>query len=207
MKLYIGYVSVLYRFLVPVLCSLRHFCTQDVHTICKVSWPGASCLKQHTHFFDSSCAINPSSIAARLEWPPSKNHINYSNPWKTDHFMSVWPEPFHPPALCQHQPRKKLLTQCDTETKTKGVVGKNTMCSLLCLLQFQNLMQLGEILRSLQLKTGTELMKTLTTIWASVTFVKIVWREWRVQHTTSRRTSTKRLYKQKMMRRCTAPFK
>lgn len=35
----------------------------------------------------------PNSIASGLKLPLSTNHINYTNPWKTDHFTSTWPKP------------------------------------------------------------------------------------------------------------------
>ncbi len=62
----------------------------------------------------------PNSIASGLKLPLSTNHINYTNPWETDHFMSTWLKP----PLSPNIHHKKLLTQCDCETKTKGVVGK-----------------------------------------------------------------------------------
>lgn len=74
----------------------------------------------------------PNSIASSLELPPSTNPINYTNPWKTDHFMSTWPNPTQPLSLNIHH--KKLLTQCDSETKTKGVVGEKIQCEIQCVL-------------------------------------------------------------------------
>lgn len=71
--------------------------------------PTPKALSQHPHHSDSSPL--PSTAKPLVSNYHSTNHINYTNPWKTDHFTSTWLKP-----PFSHEFRhKKLLTQCDSD--------------------------------------------------------------------------------------------
>lgn len=78
----------------------------------------------------------------------SANHINYADPWKTDHFTSTRPKP----PFCPGFHHRELLTQCDDETKIKSCRGGETHsvpslgpCFTFLLLWLQNLMLFSRI--------------------------------------------------------------
>ncbi len=85
--------------------------------------------RQHSYLSDFSFSIHcPQQHSPWSRITTEQNQINYTNPWKTDHFMSTWAEP----PLSPNIHHKKLLTQCDSETKTKGVVGKKIQRETQC---------------------------------------------------------------------------